>query len=121
MSDDIIAALEAAEAGSRELDAEIWRFVDPKEYEAKIGFVCSREYTTSIDAALSLVPEGWAYSLQHVGKVTREDGEVDFIPEVRLWIPSLRTQGLGDYILEGTESWDYLKSDRPAILKSLRK
>ena len=72
---DLIARLEAAPKGSRELDAEI---------AAKIG--CTKapqimpyrplrvlhpsgrtidlpHYTTSIDAALTLVPEGWAINV----------------------------------------------------------
>ena len=49
---ELIDRLEAAQEGSRELDAEIGaeaRYMSPKSVP---------HYTTSIDAALTLVPEG---------------------------------------------------------------
>lgn len=77
--DALIAKLEASAEGSRELDAEIavWRmkqeggdcWVDSDPGFVRIpgcGSVSStsvraRHYTTSIDAALSLVPAGWEW------------------------------------------------------------
>lgn len=85
---DLIAKLEAATEGSRELDAEIWwktmppdlrASFDPTGYMARTfeqtgkyfgHFFDSRNmpmdkadfappFTTSLDAALTLVPEGW--------------------------------------------------------------
>lgn len=53
----IIAKLEAASEGSRELDREIDRQMGSK-WEGKYA-----PYTQSIDAALSLVPERWYPSL----------------------------------------------------------
>lgn len=78
---DLIARLEAATEGCAELDADIWRFVKPKDYERFYwaGRMLSPEnspeerehnlgrdravkaapsYTTSLDAAFTLVPEG---------------------------------------------------------------
>ena len=53
--DELIAKLEAAKTESRELDAEIWEHVH--------GFAPTHcpHYTDSIDAALILVMEGWAW------------------------------------------------------------
>lgn len=61
--DDVIAKLEAASEGSRELDEAIGEALlngrerNPKPYGAWAELVS--EYTTSLDAALTLVPEGW--------------------------------------------------------------
>ena len=80
---DLIARLEAATEGSRELDAEIWwfahgplpRFAESLEeaiVAAKVGRIAGSKharvlrYTTSIDAALTLVPTGW-YTM-HAGQ-----------------------------------------------------
>jgi hypothetical protein len=59
MTQDLIARLEAAMEGSRELDELIDNYV--------LGGSAAgpRAYTTSIDAALMLVPEGWV--LAHLG------------------------------------------------------
>ena len=64
---DIIARLEAAEGGSRELDAEIARIVGARHgplervnYEDRaieIHDEIAQYYTTSLDAALTLVPK----------------------------------------------------------------
>jgi hypothetical protein len=79
---DLIERLKAATEGSRELDAQIWGAVNGNgspivtvsEYEPPRLFCNPRPdiewvgydlynvapaYTTSLDAALSLVPEGW--------------------------------------------------------------
>ena len=57
---DLLAKLESAECGSRELDRSIeaWRCN---------GALVQWEfppYTTSLDAALTLVPEGWWYVIR---------------------------------------------------------
>lgn len=93
----LIAKLEAANEGSRELDAEIWWACDraraegtyntaalgmPKPFAADApvptcglgGLVVigkAPHYTTSLDAALSLLPEGW-----HVDCLTTGDLDV---------------------------------------------
>lgn len=56
---DLITRLQAAEGPSRELDTEICE---------AIGFVLGQlghapPFTTSIDAALTLVPEGWHWAI----------------------------------------------------------
>ena len=90
---DLIAKLETAEKGSRELDALVWVAILPRDGEGFDGFDCPEgrhyeydaeedgkvnlyvvlgnktsmrrakrpapHYTTSLDAALPLVPEGW--------------------------------------------------------------
>jgi len=79
---DLLTRLEAAEEGSRELDAEIEIAVLPAYMVTKDaeGFVqinmhgtaltpvwadynphSAPHYTTSIDAALTLIPDGWRY------------------------------------------------------------
>lgn len=61
----LISRLEAAESGSRELDIEITIFVFPKVVRRHANFYINdlrieiQPYTTSLDAALTLVPEGW--------------------------------------------------------------
>jgi hypothetical protein len=74
MNDDLITRLKAVPEGSRELDAEIaeaviWLPGRAKHlqeagrglYETAQG-LCAR-FTTSLDAALTLVPEGWEASI----------------------------------------------------------
>jgi hypothetical protein len=65
----LIARLEAATEGSRELDYEIAKWKLPRlsecvqlpdgRWETPDGLVYAIDYTTSLDAALTLVPEGW--------------------------------------------------------------
>jgi hypothetical protein len=60
----IIARLESAQEGSRELDEAIYDAIgrpgddDPQEYSFLHGD-CPPAYSTSLDAALALVPEGY--------------------------------------------------------------
>lgn len=77
---ELIKRLEAAETGSRELDVEIFcGYVRPdfnsEEFspDGEIDKIrCSMagvlNYTTSIDAALTLVPEGWRSGHEDSGK-----------------------------------------------------
>lgn len=77
----LIHRLESATEGSRELDGLIYRAINPQIPEEdwhesggvwysrdpidRIAFDVPPDYTTSIDAALQLVPEGWRmYSLR---------------------------------------------------------
>jgi hypothetical protein len=86
MNDDLIARLEAAPEGSRELDvrAEITRrsflaglgaaaiAAEIVRVQSHIGFAKFADaeevphYTTSLDAALTLVPEGWRWKVQQL-------------------------------------------------------
>jgi len=68
----LIEQIEAADAGSRELDAEIARVFEPERIWLPVmsyghgvyanangsASMCPA-YTTSLDAAMTLVPEGW--------------------------------------------------------------
>lgn len=70
---DLAARCEAAEGPDRELDAEIafatgWatHALHKQEWLRPDGVVCGLpEYTASLDAATSLVPEGWCWQLRH--------------------------------------------------------
>ena len=85
MNADLIARLEAATEGSRELDAEIWCHLESswkhegngiisrtRDYSDKTGrrtggcyesLPCPTRYTTSLDAALTLIGEGVEYTI----------------------------------------------------------
>jgi len=90
---DLIARLETATEGSRELDAEIVRAVDPDAFFADDGsfesavYDCINRYpphyTTSLDAALTLVPEGWGWSVDYANACMLStlggDGHVDYL------------------------------------------
>lgn len=54
---DLIEKLEAATEGSRELDTDIWSAV-----RCPTLFNDRPPYTTSLDAALTLVAEGWGWA-----------------------------------------------------------
>lgn len=68
MFDELIARLEAATGPSRDLDAGIAALCHPTDDQQYAAFENGRDYpdvyTSSLDAALTLVPEGWGlYSL----------------------------------------------------------
>ena len=73
---DLIAKLESAKEGSRELDAAIavrvravapdtifWKPPFAGRYSKNDELFEVRRYTTSFDSALTLVPEGWAWGI----------------------------------------------------------
>lgn len=59
-AEQLIAALEAADGARYVLDQAIAKLVLPADILAR---VVPPPYTVSIDAALTLVPEGWRWSL----------------------------------------------------------
>lgn len=63
---DLIERIEAASGGSAELDAAIfWRDADKDVGLAMISGI--PPYSTSIDAAMTLVPEGWMFGIERAG------------------------------------------------------
>lgn len=77
---DLIERVEAASEGSRELDDEIAFAVSAMGQKVPCGHtfnritghksgIAARHYTTSIDAAMTLLPEGWWH-----GYMTSEGG-----------------------------------------------
>ena len=84
MSESLIAKLEQSPEGSRELDVAIWHLVETgwQRDESDPGWsfrpvrdpnigrttvrdsVVAPSYTTSLDAALQLVPEGWGWLVE---------------------------------------------------------
>ena len=66
----IIARLEAATEGSRELDAAIIRAVFGYADDAPLWH--GLHYTTSLDSALTLVPSGWNWLVRD-GNTARRD------------------------------------------------
>ena len=77
---DLIEALERADEPSRELDAHIADLVDGRQGSV-IGYdgapdsvVISPYYTASIDAALTLVPDGWHWEINnHCAEIAPEN------------------------------------------------
>ena len=72
MMDDLLKRLEEATEGSRELDAEIGETlgIEPAWYGPYGYYDAAKDaprehehYTTSLDAALTLVPEGWDWAI----------------------------------------------------------
>ena len=85
--DALIARLEQAARGSRELDDEIAELCAPTDDARMAAFENGRDwpdlYTTSLDAALTLVPEGWR--VEHIGQnwgMTRWDAELHTADDV---------------------------------------
>ena len=81
----VMGLLKAAEFGSRNLDLSIERLV------AKGGVIGPDgvpHYTTSLDAALTLVPEDWNASVNTEGHVCmfRPHPETDDIEDHKKWI-----------------------------------
>lgn len=85
---DLIEKLQSAAGPSFELDKAIWCALnpdhDPTTYNGDPRW---KPYTQSIDAAVTLVPDGWAWFAQWIGGEFSEG-------DARLWIPSQRTRGL---------------------------
>ena len=97
---ELIAKLEAATERSRELDAEIWAHLNGFTGAIKGRWVGGRwswsvgsvgvwddelpHYTTSIDAALTLVPEGWHWTIEGPDPLKRVS------PYALLGLPGLR-------------------------------
>lgn len=77
---ELIQKLEAAKEGSRELDELIHEAAgspgadDPQYAAFESGDDFPRNYTTSLDAALTLVPDGWNYQLLKTGGVLLSSG-----------------------------------------------
>lgn len=95
----LIERLEHAETGSRESDAEIAKAIYPKlelrgngQWYIDNIHVRIEPYTTSIDAALTLVPEdmGW-HSWCDDRKATMTVGDVGFD-----WGPHIMPEGYGE-------------------------
>lgn len=80
----VIERLEKATGPDRELDGDIYLFLHPEMRqlsETATGSIkpehySSPVYTASIDAALTLVPEGWCWSA-HGGDVCRPGAQLD--------------------------------------------
>jgi hypothetical protein len=70
--DKLIAKLAAASEGSRALDADVaetqgWSSDADDNWIGPGGAIASPHYTTSLDAALTLVPEGYLWLLGNTG------------------------------------------------------
>lgn len=103
---ELVGRLEKATGPDRELDAQIYcakngyGFVKFERWNQHAGRLfysipgmelhCGSEgfplYTRSIDSALTLVPEGWAWFVERIEGYSEG--------RARLWIPSKRTLGL---------------------------
>ena len=60
---DLIERLEAADGPQFVLDVEIWKTCHPADWKWQHGRFNPPAYTASIDAALTLVPEGWLWRI----------------------------------------------------------
>lgn len=82
--DEIIKRIEAATGPDKTLDADIWFEVyTPNAVAVPLGFE-GPPYTASIDAAVALVPDQWAWFAQWIGEPFSEGS-------ARVWVPSKRT------------------------------
>ena len=59
----LIARLEAATGADYNLDALIWNAVGRPDTRTHDGTPCVLTYTASLDAALTLVPDGWEWGI----------------------------------------------------------
>lgn len=105
---DLIKKLEAATEGSRELDISILKQIMPyrrDRFHAIANLDKKHRYTTSIDAALTLVPEGFHWWLEsgneygsnpHAGVYHKENEQQEGIaetPALALCIAALKARG----------------------------
>lgn len=104
--DDLIKLLEAMTGPARSVDVEIGRLqgVLVMQHDEETGANHEHtyfEYTKSIDDALTLVPEGWAWFVERIDGFSNGDA--------RLWLPAQKTRG---YI---KENFDARNAANPAI------
>lgn len=104
--DDLIKLLEAMTGPARSVDVEIGRLqgVLVMQHDEETGVNREHthwEYTKSIDDALSLVPDGWAWFVERIDGFSNGDA--------RLWLPAQRARG---YI---KENFDVRNAANPAI------
>lgn len=82
-NDDLIARLEAAEGPQFVLDVEIWKTCHPADWKWQHGRFNPPAYTASIDAALTLVPEGWHLAaLGFIHPDFRQETELDWRADI---------------------------------------
>lgn len=102
----LIAKLVEAPKGSRELDAAIQKTIPPYTDVSYVvesdGWVVNGKtgikaphYTTNLQDAVDLVPEGWLWRL---------DGTNPAHPEADLWGPNWRTEREQEYISCGAKT-----------------
>lgn len=60
---DLSTRIEQAGEGCRELDQDIWLAIDPNAWRRRTPHPWLIRYTTSLDAAMTLVPEDAAFTL----------------------------------------------------------
>lgn len=106
--DELIAALKKATGPCALLDADIWREIGRPDMRTHHGRRCILCYTDSIDAAMTLVPEGKRWRVSSVPKhgyagasvsngsilatATQEWEGHHFIPAIALCIAALRAR-----------------------------
>jgi hypothetical protein len=77
----LFARLEASTEGSRELDQEIAGAIGARNKKHPLGLLVALHYTTSVDAALTLWPEGYIelrrYSDGWYAKASGHSKEID--------------------------------------------
>jgi len=90
---ELIAALERAEGPSRELDDEIDLMALETGWRQERMIYGSPNYTASLDAALTLVPEGAGFALMgRAAKVGRETSK-GATTAIALCIAAIRARG----------------------------
>lgn len=100
---DLIARLEAAKEGSRELDRKIafavnWNGFQNEDQIYKENADDIPNWTQSLDAALTLVPEGWGAEIFWHDGATAADAYVDLrLPNPRWKEPDCPTELLSTY------------------------
>lgn len=97
----LIERLEKTTGADRQLDADVHVAV----VGGRVPVILDHyppHYTHSVDAAVTAVPEGWAWFVEWIGGQFSEG-------DARVWVPSQRTQGLP------AENFDVRAAANPAI------
>ena len=131
---DLISRLESATAGSRELSDEVlmalgWRRVSEETEHGDYVFWCPPDRyaqftderpcpTTSLDAALELVPEGWEWMLVGSGAARLWRGSPSLSEICRDLADNMMPRRPRDCVVGVSESGDATLALCSAILKS---
>ncbi len=103
---EVLSQLDAAKEGSRELDRLIWLFLGVELEMEQPPF-----YTTSLDAAASLVPEGYDWEIGTYHLKEGEDWPVGSGPAGRV----MRSATVGQCLNGDGPRWEGDEKSTPAL------
>jgi hypothetical protein len=114
--EELIAKLEAADVGHSHLDWLIFEALWPekaKDVRPKHRYLFAGSYTTSLDEALMLVPQGWGWE---VGSPYADGGPLDGgRPWAQIWKRGARVRLDGMEYVPSAPGRNHVNANTPAL------